>query len=303
MKKTVFPDMAAAMAALLLTAFMTCASAMTRRALTVFIGEYPEESGWNRTAADNDKAPVLKMLEDNGFLSSDIICLTDRDATFKGITAALEHLTADCKPGDQVYVHFSCHGQQITDLDGDEALTDPKDRYDEAIVPYDACIAYGWNGYRGENHLTDDVLNRHFNLICRKIGKKGCLLVVTDACHSGGIERGEDDDAVPPYRGTFDAFELPFTALPEKPEIHPVTWISISACKDFQTNFEVNAGGTMHGRLSYAMTRCFHAGMTAAQLAGTLKKEYDELPMPPGKTQTPAFHIPEKMDGKILFGQ
>ena len=37
------------------------------------------------------------------------------------------------KSGDIVYLHFSCHGQPVEDLDGDE-----KDGWDESIVPYDA---------------------------------------------------------------------------------------------------------------------------------------------------------------------
>lgn len=274
-------------------------SAGNRRALTVFIGDYPEPSGWNKIASRNDKDIIVKMLHKLGFNTGDITCLEDEEATYDAILLALDSLSATASPGDMIYIHFSCHGQQSTDQDGDEALTNPKDRYDEALVPYDACIAYNWNGYKGEHHLIDDVLNSYMGKISERIGKSGCLLVVNDACHSGGIER--ENNELPPHRGTFDAFEQPLTGRKGQPEIHPVTWISLSACKDFQTNFEVNADGRLYGRLSFAISRCFRAGMTARQLTEVLKEEYERLPMPEGHIQTVYYFIPDKMGGKKLF--
>jgi hypothetical protein len=71
----------------------------------------------------------------------------------------------------------------------DEALVDSRDKYDEALVPYDACVSYGWNGYKGEKHLLDDTLNEWLNKIATKVGKDGCVILVADACHSGDLER------------------------------------------------------------------------------------------------------------------
>ena len=128
---------------LILFTLLMCCNAIcgTRRALLVFVGDYPSESGWNRIAAQNDKRIVLRMLADNGFRAKDVICLEEAGATYGAIISALDKLADETGPGDQVYVHFSCHGQQITDQDGDESLVDPKDRYDEALVPYDACVS------------------------------------------------------------------------------------------------------------------------------------------------------------------
>ena len=275
----------------------------TRQALTVFIGDYPTESGWYELASQNDKTLILNMLHSLNFEQKDIICLENADATYSGIMSALEELVTRAKTGDQIYIHFSCHGQQITDQDGDEALINPKDRYDEAIVPYDACIAYNWNGYKGEHHLIDDVLNSYINRISAKVGKTGCLLVVHDACHSGGLERENNEFELPPHRGTFAAFDQPLTGKKGTPEILPVTWISLSACKDFQTNFEVNAAGQRYGRLSYAISRCLRAGMTVAELVEAIGKEYATLPLPVGYAQTLHYCIPEKMHNKKLFAR
>lgn len=273
----------------------------TKKAFAVFIGEYPETSGWNRIASQNDKSIVLRMLLDNGFRSSDIIILEESGATYDAIIGTLQWLVSSVKPGDQIYIHFSCHGQQITDQDGDEALADPGDRYDEALVPYDAAVAYKWNGYTGDRHLTDDVLNLYFSRIQKEAGSNGCLLVVNDACHSGGIEMDEIPDEIPSHRGSFDAFEQPFVGRTGKPMTHPVTWISISACKSFQTNYEVEIEGLMYGRLSYAMSRCFKSGMNAGDLLQAISDEYKALPMPNGKVQTLNSSVPENMKTKKMF--
>ena len=273
----------------------------TRRALVVCIGDYPPQSGWNRLSSGNDKDIILSMLDRCGFRKDNVICLTDADATYSGIIGKLADLEKSCEPGDRIYIHFSCHGQEITDLDGDESLSDPNDRYDEAIVPYDACIAYNWKGYTGERHLTDDVLNRIFHRIADRIGKNGCLLVVNDACHSGGIERDEEPDSLPPFRGALGAFELPAEGRSGNPELREVTWISINACKSFQTNWECTVDGKMYGRLSYAMSKCFRNGITPDLLAEALKAEYGVLPMPKGKFQSIQMVIPDKLKRKKMF--
>ena len=289
--------------ALILMILLCCnVFAGTKKALVVIVGDYPEQSGCNRLASANDKIVVMDMLERCGFKQSDITCLLDADATFSGILDQFAVLEKSCLPGDQIYVHFSCHGQEITDLDGDEALADSNDRYDEAIVPYDAGISYGWNGYVGEHHLTDDMLNPILNRIAKKIGRNGCLLVVNDACHGGGIERDEEPDSLPPFRGAWEAFELPLTAGQKATAVQQeINWISISACKSFQTNWECCIDGKMYGRLSYAMSRCFRNGMTPDSLADALKKEYAVLPMPEGKVQSIQVVIPDKLKRKRMF--
>ena len=141
------------------------------------------------------------------------------------------------------------------------------------------------------------------NRISAKVGKTGCLLVVHDACHSGGLERENNEFELPPHRGTFTTFDQPLTGKKETPKILPVTWISLSACKDFQTNFEVNADGQRYGRLSYAITCCLRAGMTASQLTEAIGREYATLQLPAGYAQTLHYCIPEKMQNKKLFAR
>lgn len=274
----------------------------TKRALTVFIGNYPPESGWNRLASENDRTIVLDMLDRLGFKQDNIACLLDAEATYEAILNALDKLIIDAEAGDQIYIHFSCHGQQITDQDGDEALVNPKDRYDESIVPYDANVAYGWHGYKGDRHLRDDQLNDCLARLQDAVGRKGCVLVVYDACHSGDLDRMTDDEReTHPYRGTFDAFEQPYTGSSQATHIKPVTWMSISACKDFQTNFEVEIDGQRYGRLSFAISRSLRCGMTYEALVAALRVQYRNLPMPKGRMQSLQYQAPDRMKRKRLF--
>jgi len=277
----------------------------TRKALLVLVGEYPESSGWNRLDSGNDRMIVEDMLLRSGFSSSDITVLIDNEATFSNIISALETLCGSVRKGDEVYVHFSCHGQQITDLDGDESLRNPRDRYDEAFVPYDAMISYGREGYHGEHHLLDDTLNSFLHRLSSSVGPKGTVLFVADACHSGDMGRddyGEDEAEYGlPYRGVYDAFEIPLVPRKGTPSSYPVSWVEVSACKDFQTNFEVNVGGKLYGRLSYAVSRVFTPGMTPEELFSALSECYRTLPLPEGKRQTIAFECPQSKNKQKMF--
>lgn len=63
----------------------------------------------------------------------------------------LDSFSSKCKNGDIIYIHFSCHGQPVEDIDGDE-----DDDWDEAIVACDAKKEYLKGVYTGESHIIDD---------------------------------------------------------------------------------------------------------------------------------------------------
>ncbi len=105
-----------------------------RHALVVGIGDYSGGSGWSKINGDRDAGLVVQMLERNGFLEEDIEVLLNARATKSNIRDAFAALCRQVGSGDIVYVHFSGHGQQVTDVNGDE-----EDGLDESFVPYDAC--------------------------------------------------------------------------------------------------------------------------------------------------------------------
>ena len=238
-------------------------TAQTKRALVIGLGEQ-QDKAWNKINGDKDVPFVQAMLKNAGFKS--VTTLVNRQATKVGIVRAFKRITASCKQGDVVYIHYSGHGQQMTDVHNDE-----KDGLDECWIPYDACRKVSAT-YHGERHLTDDELNVYLNAIRNKIGAKGKLLVVIDACHSGDGTRGDDDEIVRGVedtlvvdsqnaRGlyeTFEAIKSFFVGDKGKENVIntqakplPERWITISACKSNQVNFEMKKPTV--GKLTYAL--------------------------------------------------
>ena len=237
--------------------------AQTKRALVIGLGEQ-QDKAWNKINGDKDVPFVQAMLKNAGFKS--VTTLVNRQATKVGIVRAFKRMTASCKHGDVVYIHYSGHGQQMTDVHNDE-----RDGLDECWIPYDACRKASAT-YHGERHLTDDELNVYLNAIRNKIGAKGKLLVVIDACHSGDGTRGEDDEIVrgvedtlvvdsQNVRGLYETFEAiksffmgdngKENVINTKAKPRAERWITISACRSDQVNVEMKSPTV--GKLTYAL--------------------------------------------------
>ena len=169
-----------------------------KRALIVAIGSYPANSGWNKLSSANDARLMRTILLQKGFEDKNITILLDERATKANILKSLENMITQSNKNDVVVFHFSGHGQQITDKNGDEL-----DGYDEALIPYDARKTESAQ-YKGDKHLTDDELNGVLYRMREKVGAKGDVIFILDACHSGTATRGTEDDAI--YRGT----DIPF---------------------------------------------------------------------------------------------
>lgn len=238
-------------------------TAQTKRALVIGLGEQ-QDKAWNKINGDKDVPLVQAMLKNAGFKF--VTTLVNRQATKTGIVGAFKRMTVSCKYGDVVYIHYSGHGQQMTDVHNDE-----RDGLDECWIPYDACRKVSAT-YHGEKHLTDDELNVYLNAIRNKIGAKGKLLVVIDACHSGDGTRGEDDEIVRGVedtlvvdslnaRGLYETFEAiksffisdngKENVINTKAKPLAERWITISACRSDQVNVEMKSPAV--GKLTYAL--------------------------------------------------
>ncbi|KAH7335588.1 caspase domain-containing protein [Rhizoctonia solani] len=104
-----------------------------------------------------------------GFSEQNIIKLTDdtpdhgRLPTRANIISAMNWLVKDAKPGDSLFFHFSGHGGQAEDLEGDEI-----DGYDEDESP---LLTF-------ENQMMHDLIVRPLPPGCR-------LTALFDCSHSG----------------------------------------------------------------------------------------------------------------------
>jgi len=148
----------------------------TKRALLIGINKY-QELPW-LTGSRNDVEVVHDLLVRRyGFPEDNIHTLLDEAATRAAILDALQELVANAGPDDTIFIHYSGHGSQVEDLDGDEA-----DKLDETICPHDARTA-------DVPDITDDELGR----ILGRLNVRSAV-VILDSCHSGTALRAAPAD-------------------------------------------------------------------------------------------------------------
>lgn len=304
---------------ILALAALLSSQAATKRALVIGIGDYPATSGWAKINGDKDIPMVEEMLTANGFSKQNIVELKNQQATCAAICREFESLIAKSQKGDYVYIHFSGHGQQITDLNGDERANSGSviDTLDEAWIPYDAPLEFSSKKYEGENHLVDDQINSFLHRLRQSVGEEGKIIVVADACHSGDATRADEDDKDEEcYRGAFTIFSIPnirsavkrytsiFKSEPsipqtniEKPQQVPIEWIYISACKDYQSNREFEGKGSLTTAL-YRNKELFNK-LSTKDLFAKVKIFYNNPRFP--KTQTPVLEVTSGKETDIFL--
>ncbi|KAI4201122.1 MAG: hypothetical protein LQ350_003436 [Teloschistes chrysophthalmus] len=132
-----------------------------------------------------DVRNMSQFLISRGYPSDErsmVVLADDRPEPFyptgANILAAMDWLVSS--PGTQCFLHYSGHGGQVKDPDGDRASG-----FDDTIVPVD---------YQTHGQLDSDTLHRH---LVSKLHPTSTLFVVFDCCHSGS------------------AIELPFVYRPD----------------------------------------------------------------------------------------
>ena len=141
---------------------------MSRKAFLVGINDYPGTQN-DLQGCVNDITNIYDILVKYfSFLPSDIVMLSNSRARKSAIVDGLKSLLGGGKQGDTLVFHYSGHGSQVPDMEGDEP-----DGKDEVICPYD----FDWS----DGFIKDDDLA---SLIAGM--KKGVRLeVILDSCHSG----------------------------------------------------------------------------------------------------------------------
>lgn len=144
-----------------------------RKALLIGIN-YFGQRGQLRGCINDVKNMSGYLVEHFGYKREDMVILTDdqqnpmSQPTKQNILRAMHWLVKDARPNDSLFFHYSGHGGQTKDLDGDEA-----DGYDEVIYPVD---------FRSVGHITDDEMHR---IMVRPLQSGVRLTAIFDSCHSG----------------------------------------------------------------------------------------------------------------------
>jgi uncharacterized caspase-like protein len=175
--------------------------------------------------------------------STNIAMLTDEAATRAGVLAALNRLVASAGPNETVYFHYSGHGSQVQDLNGDES-----DGLDETIVPQD-----------GRSGDVPDIVDDELDVIFAKLRAKSAVIVL-DSCHSGTATRAFDirarsvpqDTRVDLYRtGVAGTSTRGITPLKKS------RFVVMSGAADNEEALDGPVEGRYHGFFTYALSRSF----------------------------------------------
>jgi hypothetical protein len=268
---------------------------VAKRALLIGINRYQVPGADLRGCVNDVKNLGAALVELYGFQKADITLLVDADATKKAMQAGIRKLVHDAKKGDVIVLHYSGHGSNVPDDDGDEA-----DRRDEILCPTDL----DW-----KDPLTDDWLRTTFDRLRDGVS----LTVIMDCCHSGSNTRV----IVPPDAPVKERFlpspwdlvaaesgrqlkgkvktELRRSSRSARKTKDIVTAdmpeVLVTGCRDTQTSADAFIDGSYTGALTFALIQAMRQGpgaLTYRQLhdraSAVLKaKRFEQVPQLEGR--------------------
>lgn len=241
-----------------------------KRALIIAIGEYKQgKNGWSDLDVELDIQQMRGALVHNAFDTSRITVIKHEQATKDHILKAFATLSREAQPDDIVFIHYSGHGQQITDKNGDEG-----DGYDEAICPYDSRPTLQDGVYEGECHITDDEIQLILKKLSEKVGKEGEVIYAVDACHSGSGVRGTKMRG---YSKAFGESAIKGRGIEKADGDHnfleaeiPANLVAFFGSTSSEANYQVwHSYGQQMGSLSFALS--------AALMEMTERSSYEDL--------------------------
>ena len=291
---------------ILLSMLMLHAAAQTpeKYAVIVAVSNYAPATGWNMLNSENDIPLIREALKRQGFKEANIRIIRDKEATKQGILLAMQQqFITKAKAGDICVFHFSGHGQQVMDNNGDEA-----DGYDEALVTYDSPMEYEGGV---EKHLRDDEFGFKLEEVRKHLGSNGNLLVIIDACHSGtstrsglGTYRGTTTKYAPkgykPVTNTKIINEGLFSLGETKPGLAPMSAFFASAASELNQE----CGEEHCGSLSLAFSKALAKADTKTSYRGLFDNIRLEMSkMVPGQTPNAEGDLDKEIFGGAALGK
>jgi hypothetical protein len=291
---------------ILLSMLMLHAAAQTpeKYAVIVAVSNYAPATGWNMLNSENDIPLIREALKRQGFKEANIRIIRDNEATKQGILLAMQQqFITKAKAGDICVFHFSGHGQQVMDNNGDEA-----DGYDEALVTYDSPMEYEGGV---EKHLRDDEFGFKLEEVRKHLGSNGNLLVIIDACHSGtstrsglGTYRGTTTKYAPkgykPVTNTKIINEGLFSLGETKPGLAPMSAFFASAASELNQE----CGEEHCGSLSLAFSKALAKADTKTSYRGLFDNIRLEMSkMVPGQTPNAEGDLDKEIFGGAALGK
>jgi len=250
----------------------------------------------------NDVNNVKNLIMSHGFYESDMVILTDDQddmqyhPTRENIIEGMLWLVDGAQPNDSLFFHYSGHGSQSTDYDGDEV-----DGSDETICPVDG------------GQIVDDEMNM---LLVQQLPQGARLTAIFDSCHSAtaldlpfvydsygqpkqqkfsrktagmdilnsGLKMYKGGSIFDKLSGAKKAYST-LSALKNEGNAQDITAetrstqadvVMFSGCKDYQTSADTNVSGYgATGAASFAFVnavRSAERNMTYSELLATMRE-------------------------------
>jgi hypothetical protein len=230
-------------------------------ALLIGINSYPNFLPRGQLSGCIHDIEVMRQVLEKSFNfpENHVVSLTDEQATREGILAAMKDLVARIGEDDIVVFHYSGHGSQMTDLEGDEP-----DGLDETIVPSDS------GRFPHENR---DIKDDEIYLWLKELtAKTSTATLIFDCCHSGTIVRDDFGGAVRWVEADLrHAEDLPPSPIPQAfrggldggRDVGPSGWLPlgqryvlVSGCSRDEKACEVEEpAGVCHGALTFFLSQ------------------------------------------------
>jgi hypothetical protein len=277
---------------------------MAKRAFLVGINKYRIPGADLRGCVNDVNDLSAALVECHGFKKSDITVVSDLAATKKAMEAGIKALLRDSKKGDVALIHYSGHGSNVPDDNGDES-----DGRDEILCPTDL----DW-----DDPMRDDWLRKTLDTVRDGVH----LTVIMDCCHSGTNTRA----IVPPDAPVKERYlPSPFSlkavesgrSAPRKVSSEmrrsskaarkardivkaDLPEVLITGCRDTQTSADAFINGRYNGALTFALVQAMRKAkgkLTYKQLhdsaAAELKKrKFEQVPQLEGRS--------DRFDGAML---
>lgn len=214
------------------------------------------------------------MVSKFGFKTADTTLLTDAAATRAAILTNLNKYATLAGPGDLVVFHYSGHGTLFPDAYSEEQdetkliymeapneegvmeVVYERGKYDSAIVPVDARATSGkpWRSL-----ILDDELYAIFGGITRKGAQ---VVLISDSCHSGSIDKAKKSDAAPRMETLatvfgvrrFSELDLQKPAETRSTRTPPPVkglYLTMTGSKDDEFSLDASIGGTRMGLFTH----------------------------------------------------
>jgi hypothetical protein len=288
-------------------------------ALLVGINQYPRGTALTGCAIDVELQREL-LIHRFGFNASDILTLTDSQATRENIeTAFLEHLSEQAVAGDVVVFHFSGYGSRvnltsesplaIATAETDLNLQDFK-RSTNTLVPVDGIAA-------GKGGAANGLLEETLLLLLRSLPTDN-VTTILDTSYAGNGETLQGTLRVrtsptAPSDG-FSLAELAFQdqllqrlklsreQLQHQDKLNQMPGVVLAAAGPSQQATERQWGGFSAGLFTYALTQHLWQATPATTIQVSLSRAAGLVEQLVGKDQQPRL-TGQKSQEHLLLGQ